>query len=309
MNRTIHRVAEAGRAAVILSWALFLAFSWYTTEYPQPGKPGRLGIINPSYRWLSLASSAALVLVGAALLSVGRDEHGHRPGGGSGQAGAGDRGDNEIGLADSSSAEAGSPGELVFQALFLAPIVLSLCSTGNGLSGASLSRRGVHEIALEEATGIRAPAPAARGRPAAIVAAQPPSAKREEAQPPLSMADLYDYLLAGAPAEAVGRPVDALGQYFVDERCGENQFIVTRIVVTCCLADAEVIGVRAESATPFQPDLRESQQAPWIRVRGTLQRLSDRFGNPALFIAEAAVSKVPPPDNILLYPSRRRAPW
>ena len=299
MNHTIHRIVGAGRVAVILSWAAFLAFSWYTTEYAQPGKPGRLGIINPSYRWLSLASAAALVLVGGALLPAQREEHAHHSDDGRDHKGEGSHNHEEH--------ESASPGELVFQALFLAPIVLSLCSTGSGLSGASLTRRGVHEIVLQGPPEIRSATPTARERATPMVPPQAPSA--EASQPPLSMGDLYDYLPTGAPAELLGRPVDVIGQYFADERCGERQFIVTRIVVTCCLADAEVIGIRAASSQPFEPGAGASGQGPWIEVRGTLQKLNDRLGKPALFIAGAAVSKVPPPDNILLYPNRRRAPW
>jgi uncharacterized repeat protein (TIGR03943 family) len=312
MNHTIHpfggaqgkRVVGAGRVAVILSWAAFLAFAWYTTEHPQPGKPGRLEIINPSYRWLSLASAAALIFVGAALLPARRDEHTHHHDNGCDRDGdEGNHDHEETGLAASCCQEDASPGELVFQALFLAPIVLSLCTTGSGLSGASLGRRGIHEIRLPEPTEIRSATPAA-----------PPSAKAGEAQPPLSMADLHEYLLMGAPAQLVGRPVDLVGQYFVDDRCGENQFIVTRIVVTCCLADAEVIGLRAQSPKPFQPgaqDLaaRMTQLGAWIEVSGKLKILNDRFGNQAFFIDDAAVSEAPPPDNILLYPRQRRAPW
>ena len=95
------------------AWAAFLAFAWYTTAYPQPGKPGRLGIINPSYRWLSLASAAALILVGAALLPAQREEHAHHP-----------RRRPRRPKTDRRCSEAAgirSAGELVFQALFLAP--------------------------------------------------------------------------------------------------------------------------------------------------------------------------------------------
>jgi uncharacterized repeat protein (TIGR03943 family) len=309
-HRTVHRVVGVGRVAVILIWAGFLAFAWYTTTFPQPGKPGRLGIINPSYRWLSLASAATLILVGAALLPAQRDEHAHHPGDGSDREGE-----------DDHDHEAASPGELVFQALFLAPIVLSLCTTGSGLSGSSLARRGVHEIRLPQQTEIPSPG---RTAPAPM---QPPSAESEGVQPPLSMADLYEYLLTGPPAQWAGRPVDVIGQYFVDERCAENQFVVTRIVVTCCLADAEVIGVRAQSPKPFKPTAgaavnsaqrsqppgspaaRVAKLGPWIEVRGKLRALNDRFGKPALFIGDATVSEVPPPDDILLYPRRRKTPW
>jgi len=304
MNHTIHRVVGVGRVALILSWAAFLAFAWYTTKYPQAGKPGRLGIINPSYRWLSLASAATLILVGGALLPAHRDGRTHRPGDGSERGGEHNH--------DHEDQEAASPGELAFQALFLAPIVLSLCTTGSGLSGTSLARRGVHEIRLPGQTEGRSPTP---------------SAEAEGVQPPLSMAVLYEYLLTGAPAQWAGRPVDVIGQYFVDERCGENQFVVTRIVVTCCLADAEVIGVRAQPSKPFkpaagaaansaqgsqrsdEPAARVIKLAPWIEVRGKLEALNDRFGNRALFIGGATVSEVPAPDDILLYPRRRRAPW
>ena len=297
MNRAINRVVSAGRVALILSWAVFLAFAWYTTEHPQPGKPGRLGIINPSYRWLSLASAATLLLVGAALLPAQRDEQAHHPDDGSDREGEGNH--------DHEEEEAASPGELVFQALFLAPIVLSLCTTGSGLSGSSLSRRGVHEIRLPERTESRSAT--ATAAPAALPM-QPPSAGHDGAQPPLSMADHYEYLLTGASAQLLGRQVDLVGQYFLDERCGENQFIVTRIVVTCCLADAEVIGLRAQSSKPFKPSAGAAR-SPWIAVRGKLKALNDRFGNRALFVDAAAVSEVPPPDDILLYPRRRRTPW
>ncbi len=316
-QHTMHRVVGGARVAVILIWAAFLAFAWYTTEHPRPGKPGRLGIINPSYRWLSLASAAALVLVGAALLPAQREEHQHQAGDGSESADEDNHEDHE----------AASPGELVFQALFLAPIILSFCTTGSGLSGSSLTRRGVHEIQLPQGTEIRSTAQPARSPAAPAEPIEPARAESEGTQPPLSMTDLYDYLLTGPPAQWVGRPVDVIGQYFVDERCGEDQFIVTRIAVTCCLADAEVLGVRAQTPEPFKPGAgaaanaaqrpqppgalaaRVGKLGPWIEVRGKLQALNDRFGNPALFIGDAAVSDVPPPDDILLYPRRRRAPW
>jgi uncharacterized repeat protein (TIGR03943 family) len=313
MNHTIHRVVGVGRVVVILSWVAFLAFAWYTTNYAPSGKPGRLAVINPSYRWLSLASAAALIFVGAALLPARRDEHAHhheragycaRPDNGCDREDdEGNHDHEETGLAASCCQEAASPGELVFQALVLAPIVLSLCTTGSGLSGASLGRRGIHEIRLPERTEIRSATPTA-----------PPNAKAGEIQPPLSMANLHEYLLMGAPAQLVGRQADLIGQYFVDDRCGKNQFIVTRIVVTCCLADAEVIGLRAQSPKPFQPGAHEpavrmTKLGAWIEVSGKLKILNDRFGNPALFIDAAAVSEVPPPDNILLYPRQRGAPW
>lgn len=116
------------------------------------------------------------------------------------------------------------------------------------------------------------------------------------------MTDLYEYLLMNAPAQVLGRRVDLIGQYFVDDRCGEDQFVVTRIVVTCCLADAEVIGLRAQSPKRFKP-------GAWIAVSGELRILNDRSGKPALFIGNAAASEVPAPDDILLYPRRRRASW
>ena len=281
MRHTVHRVVIIGRVALILAWAVFLAFAWYTTQYPQAGKPGRLGIINPSYRWLSLASAATLILVGGALVPAAREELAH---------------DADDGLDHEAhhDHETASAGELAFQALFLAPIVLSLCTSGSGLSGASVARRGVHEIQLPAQSEIRSPAP---------------SAESAAAQPPLSAADLYEYLLTGAPAQFAGRPVDVIGQYFVDERCGENQFIVTRIVVTCCLADAEVMGVRVQSSKPFQPAAGAATQSPWIEVRGKLEALNDRFGHRALFISDPTVSEVPPPDSILLYPRRRKTPW
>ena len=318
MNQTVNRAVGFGRVAVILSWAAFLAFAWYTTAYPESGKPGRLGIINPSYRWLSLASAAALVLVGGALLPARREEYADH---------ADDGHDHEAeDNHDHEEHEAASAGELVFHALFLAPIVLSFCTTGSGLSGTSLSRRGVHEIQLLEPPEIRSATPQARAPAPPAAPIQPPSAEPGEAQPPLTMADLYEYLLVGAPPELMGRPVDVIGQYFVDERCGENQFVVTRIIVTCCLADAEVMGLRAQTSKPFKPSAgatsstprpqppgapiaRVARLGPWIEVRGKLKVLNDRFGNQALFIDGATVSEVPPPDDILLYPRRRKTPW
>ena len=57
------------------------------------------------------------------------------------------------------------------------------------------------------------------------------------------------------------------------------------------------------------PIARVARLGPWIEVRGKLKVLNDRFGNQALFIDGATVSEVPPPDDILLYPRRRKTPW
>lgn len=53
---------------------------------------------------------------------------------------------------------------------------------------------------------------------------------------------------------------------YKDPRLGKNQFVITRFVITCCIIDAQSIGIIAES--PDAPNLKANT---WLEVEGVLK--------------------------------------
>jgi uncharacterized repeat protein (TIGR03943 family) len=99
------------------------------------------------------------------------------------------------------------------------------------------------------------------------------------------------------PAQAfAGEPAQVVGFVFRDERFAEDQFMVTRFVVSCCVADANVAGlvVRWPDATTLSDD-------QWVEVSGTLQH--GVLGEEVLpVLAAQTVMPVDPPQQPYLYP-------
>lgn len=97
-------------------------------------------------------------------------------------------------------------------------------------------------------------------------------------------------------ADFAGEPVDVVGFVFRDERFADDQFMVTRFVVSCCVADANVAGMVVRS-----PEAASLTADQWVRVRGVLEPGS--LGEHTLpVIAAAAVTPAEPPQQPYLYP-------
>ncbi len=98
------------------------------------------------------------------------------------------------------------------------------------------------------------------------------------------------------PAALTGQQADVVGFVYRDVRFADNQFMVGRFTLTCCVADATAIGivVQSEDSSQFAAD-------SWVRVRGTFaEGVLDGNPLPVLFASE--ITPVEPPEQPYLFP-------
>lgn len=165
-------------------------------------------------------------------------------------------------------------------ALFLLPIVLGVLAPPQPLGAAAISNREVNVTTSGSAL------------PAAVRAAAAKDAVQKN-----QLDWLNTFAGSAHPAEDfAGEPVDVVGFVFRDERFAADQFMVTRFVVSCCVADANVAGmvVRTAATSTLTAD-------QWVRVRGVLEpgRLGDRT---LPVIAAESISPAEAPQQPYLYP-------
>lgn len=74
--------------------------------------------------------------------------------------------------------------------------------------------------------------------------------------------------IASSPesSEFDGQEANVVGFVFRDSRFGDNQFMVTRFTLSCCVADALAIGLVVDSELASQFALDD-----WVEVRGTFR--------------------------------------
>lgn len=94
----------------------------------------------------------------------------------------------------------------------------------------------------------------------------------------------------------VGQPASVIGFVYFDEALGENQFYVSRFVVSCCAADGFAIAMPVE-----WNDLSSLEQDAWIQVKGTIEAIVIDDRNVPLIVAES-VQEVPAPERPYLFP-------
>jgi putative membrane protein len=87
-----------------------------------------------------------------------------------------------------------------------------------------------------------------------------------------------------------------IGFVYRDPRFAENQFMVARFTITCCVADALAIGLVTEA-----DDAADLPDDSWVRVEGTFaEGTLDGDAMPVL-VAET-VTPIEPPEHPYLYP-------
>ncbi|MBX3036777.1 MAG: TIGR03943 family protein [Anaerolineales bacterium] len=97
-------------------------------------------------------------------------------------------------------------------------------------------------------------------------------------------------------AQFSGQQASVIGFVYFDEALGENQFYVSRFVVSCCAADGFAI------AMPVQwNDLTSLEQDSWVQVKGTIEAVVIDDRNVPLIVAES-VQEVPVPERPYLFP-------
>lgn len=83
----------------------------------------------------------------------------------------------------------------------------------------------------------------------------------------LAETDLMQLALSDNPGQIYNHSYRLTGFVYKDPRLAKNQFVITRYVITCCIIDAQPIGIIAES--PFATNL---QANTWLEVEGVLKK-------------------------------------
>lgn len=324
MSAAQDRVVRTGRVLALGIWAGFLVYAYAT---------GRLEIIHPAYRWLSLLAAALLAAMCAAcLVERGDDAHDH----------------HEHGSHDECHAPP-SWSELCFQVVVLVPVALGFFAGRGGLSMQAIAKRGVRVLAMPEApqspqppppteseapSMVTQPRPRDPGEAAATPAtdgvpqATTPTPETQETDapvgPPLMLSDIYELMMFGSSEELSKRSVHVQGQYLKDDTCEEGEFLIMRLAITCCLADAEPIAVRVRPSRAYKPTATETPDAEigvtwvnqpggmhaaqffrelgsWIEVKGTLRLGEDARGRNAIIVEKASVEEIKPPKELFLF--------
>jgi uncharacterized repeat protein (TIGR03943 family) len=98
------------------------------------------------------------------------------------------------------------------------------------------------------------------------------------------------------PVGLSGQEADVVGFVYRDPRFAENQFMVARFTLTCCVADALAIGIVVidEKAVDFNADT-------WVHVKGTFT-VGELDGESMPVLAAEAITPVDPPAQPYLYP-------
>ncbi len=93
-----------------------------------------------------------------------------------------------------------------------------------------------------------------------------------------------------------GEAVDVTGFVFRDGRLSENQFMVGRFTITCCVADAMALGMIVD-----YPGVQNLNGQIWVRVQGELS-ITEQDGRKLPAIRAEQVEVVPQPEQPYLFP-------
>lgn len=92
------------------------------------------------------------------------------------------------------------------------------------------------------------------------------------------------------------QPANVIGFVYHDPRLGNNQFMVGRFAITCCVADAFAIGM----AVDWQ-DSATLKENTWVNVKGPVDQITIDGQKIPLIHAES-VTQVKIPEDPYLYP-------
>ena len=94
----------------------------------------------------------------------------------------------------------------------------------------------------------------------------------------------------------IGQSADVIGFVFRDQRLKENQFLVSRFVITCCAADGLAIGMVVN-----WDQTSTLTENTWVRVKGAVEPYQLE-GQPVPLIQADSVEIVQEPEQPYLFP-------
>ncbi|WP_088102373.1 TIGR03943 family putative permease subunit [Halalkalibacter urbisdiaboli] len=95
----------------------------------------------------------------------------------------------------------------------------------------------------------------------------------------------------------VGKQIDIQGFVYREPEFADNQLVVARFGMTCCVADASVYGTMVEA-----DDAKQFENDTWVRVKGILDKSEyNDFHIPTVKLREIEI--VDEPDNPYVFPT------
>ena len=95
-----------------------------------------------------------------------------------------------------------------------------------------------------------------------------------------------------------GETASVIGFVYFDETLGENQFFVSRFVVSCCAADGFAIAMPVEWS-----EAAALEQDSWVLVKGSIKSITLNDKIAPMIVAES-VQPVPTPEQPYLFPGK-----
>ncbi len=219
---------------------------------------GRLMLyINPRYQWLVVLAAFGLMALAVILFNNLPPVW-----------------KEEEGLLSSQVAPKGAKWQLL---ILLFPLLLGVLIPAKPLDANVAEGRGVSQTLPLTAGG------------------EPPVALEVEPGSRTILQWLWAFDSADDPGTLVGQPVDVQGFVLNNPGLPESYFMVGRFIVSCCVADAVVLGI------PVLPPENLDVPDGWVRVQGQVQIISIN-GEDSLTIDADHLTFVDPPDQPYLYP-------
>jgi uncharacterized repeat protein (TIGR03943 family) len=158
------------------------------------------------------------------------------------------------------------------------PLIIGLAAPEQPLSSASLNTRGV---------SLNAPVSISQQNTDSL-------AVRQDARTILDWVKLFNY--ESDPSAYIGDDVNVIGFVYHDPRLPEGEFMVSRFIITCCVADAFAVGMTVD-----WPQDTQFKDNTWINVQGTLDIME--IGSQTVPMVHAAsIQTVSAPEQPYLYP-------
>lgn len=106
---------------------------------------------------------------------------------------------------------------------------------------------------------------------------------------------LREFSRTDNPATLNGLPVDVIGFVYREPGMAEDQFMLARFTMSCCVADAFAIGMPVQYA-----NTANLQEGEWVHIRGTLEA-GEFEGRAMPIIQPSIVEPTDEPDTPYLY--------
>ena len=162
--------------------------------------------------------------------------------------------------------------------IFIVPLVIGLLVPPKALSSYMVNQKGINLMNNRQVSGISVGSAAAYNYAANWK--------------PVITDNTFMYamhMLALQPQSFVDKNIDFVGFVYKDKEFRKNQLVVARFAITCCTADAQVLGLMCvyDNADAFAKD-------DWVRVKGIIKTEHDLTGAyPTVKVS--SIEKVPPP--------------